>query len=87
MNGWCDLVHVVADDTEPDVLRVLFDDATESGLGSLGHHVGFVQDYEFVAFGEQSTCFCELLDLLAYDINSTIVRCIELSKILVKGHE
>ena len=52
LDGRRDLANIVADDAEADVARVLLDDATESGLGSLGHHVGLVEDDELERWEE-----------------------------------
>lgn len=72
------LVDIVADDTKPDVLGILFNNTAEGCLGCLGHHVRLIKDDEFIAFGEQGPCFRELLDLFAHDIDTTVIRRIEL---------
>jgi len=40
-------VDVVAYNTKPDILGILFDHTTECCLGGGGHHVCFVENYEF----------------------------------------
>ena len=70
LDGGDDLVDVVADDAEADVLRILLDDAPERGLRGGGHHVGFVEDDELVAFGEERARLGEVLDLLADDFDA-----------------
>ena len=78
LDGGHDLVHVVADDAEPHVLRVLLDDATERCLCRGRHHVRLVEDDELVALGEERPRLGEVLDLLADDVDTTIVRRIQL---------
>ena len=73
------LVDVVADDAEADVLRVLLDDAAERGLRGGGHHVGFVEDDELVAFGEECASLGKVLDLLADDFDAAVVGRVELA--------
>ena len=47
LNGWYYLVDIIADDAEADILCVLLDDTAKCSLCSRGHHVRFVQYYEF----------------------------------------
>ena len=74
LNGWCNLVYIVANDAETNVLRVLFNDAAKCGLGSGSHHVGLVQYDELKPFGEKGACLRELLYLLADNVNASVVR-------------
>ena len=78
MDSRCDLVDVVANDAEPNVLCVLFNDPTQSGLGRLGHHVGFIEDDELEALRKKRPGFGKLLDLLANDVYTAIVGGVEL---------
>jgi hypothetical protein len=78
LNSRCDLIHIITNDAEPDVLGVLLDDAAKSSLCLLGHHIGFVEDDELVALGEECACFCELFDLFADHVDAAFVGCIEL---------
>jgi hypothetical protein len=78
LNGRRDLVDIIANDAKADVLRVLFDDATECSLGGIRHHVSFVENDEFVALREERSRFCKLLDLLTNDVDASIVGCIQL---------
>ena len=80
LNGWNNLVHVVADDAESDILGVLLDHSTQRRLGSCGHHVGFVQNDEFVSLREESACFGKVLDLFSNDVDAAVVRGIELTQ-------
>lgn len=73
LNRRHDLIHIITNNAEANVLRILFDNATEGGLGGGGHHVCFVKDDEFVAFGEEGACFGELFDLFADDIDAAVV--------------
>ena len=73
-----DFVHVVANDAEPNVLRILLDDTAKRSLGSLGHHIRFVQDNELEAFREERARFRKLLDLVAYDVDATLIRRVQL---------
>jgi len=50
LNSGYYLVDVVADDTETDVLCVLFDNTAKGSLCGRGHHVCFIQNDEFEAF-------------------------------------
>ena len=81
MNGWRNLVDIVTDDAKTNVLRVLFDDATKCSLGGGSHHIGLVQYDELKAFGEKGACLCELLYLLANNVNASVVRGVELMKV------
>ena len=72
------LVYVVANDTEPNVLCVLLDDTPECSLSSGSHHIGFVKDDEFEALGEQCSRLGKVLDLLANNVNTSVVGRIQL---------
>ena len=72
------LVDVVANDTEPDVLCVLLDNTPKRSLGSGGHHISFVKDDEFETLGEQCSRLGKVLDLLANNVNTSIVGRIQL---------
>jgi hypothetical protein len=65
----------------------LLDDAAEGSLRLLGHHVRLVEDDEFVAFGEERARLRKLLDLLAYNVDATVVRRVELGRALVRRVE
>lgn len=80
LNRRYNLIHIITDNAEPDVLRVLLDDASEGGLGGGGHHVGFVEDDEFEAFGEEGAGFGELFDLFADDVDAAVVGGVELER-------
>ena len=78
MNSGCDLVDVVADDAESDVLRVLLYHTSEGRLRRLSHHIRLTKDDELEALGEECPGLCELLYLLADDVDATIIGCVEL---------
>lgn len=78
MNSWSYFVDIVAYNAKANVLGILFDNTTKSGLCLLGHHISFIKDNELVSLGEQGSCFSELLNLLPNYIDTTLVRCIEL---------
>lgn len=78
LNGRDDLVNIVTDNAEADVFGVLFDDTSKGSLGLLRHHVGLIQNDEFVSLGKQRSCFCELFDLLSDNIYATFIGRIEL---------
>jgi len=80
LDGWYNLVDIVADDAKPNVLRVLFDDASKCGLGSGSHHIRLVQYDEFEPFGEKGARLCELLYLLTDDVDASVVRGVQLIK-------
>lgn len=73
LNRGNDLVDVVADNAEPNVLGVLLDYTAQGRLCCGSHHVRLVQNDEFEALGEQGTRLCEILDLLPYNVNATVV--------------
>lgn len=81
MNGGDNLVDVVTDDAEADVFGVLFDNASKGSLGLLRHHVGLIQNDEFVSFGKQRSCFGELFDLFPDDIYATFIGSVELQEV------
>ena len=74
------LVDVVTYNAKPDILGVLFDHATQSCLSCGSHHVRFVKDDEFKARRIEGPGLRKVFDLLADDINSAIVRCVQLRK-------
>ena len=73
MDSRYNFVDIIADDAKSDVLSILFDNATKGSLRCCCHHIGFIQDNEFVALGEQGTCLGEILDALTNDVNTTFV--------------
>ena len=78
MNSWSNFVDVVAYDAKANVLGILFDNTTESGLCLLSHHISLIKDDELVSLGEQGSRLRELLNLLPNYVDTTLVRCIEL---------
>ena len=73
-----DLVDVVANDTESEVLCVLFDDTPKHSLDSGGHHISFIEDDEFETSREQCSRLGKVLDLLANNVNTSVVGRIQL---------
>ena len=85
MNGWRNLVDIVADDAKTNVLRVLLDDATKCGLGGGSHHIGLVQYDELKPFGKKGARLCELLYLLADNVDASVVRGVQLMNVRVEN--
>jgi hypothetical protein len=83
-----ELVRVVCNDAEARVGRVLLHDAAEGHLSGVCHGVGLVKDDELEARNacprgrrahrEDLLCGGEGLDLLAHDVDATVVGGIEL---------
>lgn len=83
-------MRVVGDDTESGIGCVLLHDATQSHLCRVCHGVGLVQDDQLVgsqaiaatppcaSHGEYLLGRCEGLDLLAHDVNATVVGGVQL---------
>ena len=80
------LVDIVANDTEPDVLGILFYHPSKRSLGSLSHHVCFIEDDELEALREEGSRLGELLDLLANDVDTAVVRGVELGNEMRPGN-
>ena len=78
LDGRDDFVDIIAYNAESNVLGVLLNDSSQSGLCLRSHHISFIEDNELISIGKQSARLCKILDLLAYDIDPTIVRCVEL---------
>jgi hypothetical protein len=78
LDGGCDLADVVADDAEADVARVLLDDTPERGLRGLSHRVCLVEHDELEAAREERARLREVLDLQAHDVDTTVVRRVQL---------
>jgi hypothetical protein len=74
------LVDIITDNAKADVFGVLFDNTSKGSLGLLRHHVGLIQNDEFISLGKQCSRFGELLDLLPDNIYATFIGCIELQK-------
>lgn len=78
MYGWDNLVHIVADDAKPDILCVLLYYSAEGCLCSRRHHIGLIQNDQFIALGKQGTCLGEIFYAVTNDINAAFVRGIKL---------
>lgn len=74
------LVHIITDYAEPDILGILFNHPTKGRLSSGRHHISFIQDDQLVAFREQGAGLSEVLDTIADNVNTALVRSIELNR-------
>lgn len=80
LDGRDDLVHIVTYNAEPHISRVLFDNSAQCTLRCRRHSIGLIQNYQLEAalVAKDILCAGKALDLFPHNIDSAVVRGIQL---------
>ena len=72
-----DFANIVTNKAEASISDIFFHDSTESQMGVFGHCITLVQNDELKLLAEDCTRAGEVLDLIAHDVDATVVRCVK----------
>jgi hypothetical protein len=78
LESWDDLGDVVANEAEPGCLRILFNDPSEGELGTARDCIALIENDQLDTLAHDLLRSAERLDLVPDDVDSSLIRGIEL---------